>query len=92
MIDNNTLTQTLSLGGCAQNVQTQDTLVSLGTRAATKEAERRVLGRAQQDLIHLGGYVSVTNSNLRELGERIHSANVGWTRLGGYWFSGGPWK
>ena len=92
MIDNNALSQALDLGGYVQNVGKQDTLVSLGSRAATKEAERRVLGRAQQDLIHVGGYVSVTNSNLRELDERVHSAKTGRARLGDYWFSGGPWK
>eukprot|EP00959_Pyramimonas_sp_CCMP1952_P059753 1248122-Pyramimonas_sp.AAC.1 len=91
-IENNTPSQALEAGGYAQNISKQDTLVSLGTHGATKEAERNISGNAVQDLVHLGGYVHVANNNRREVEARIQSGKIGWCRLGNYWFSGGPWK
>eukprot|EP00959_Pyramimonas_sp_CCMP1952_P119539 2499628-Pyramimonas_sp.AAC.1 len=70
-IDNNTLSEALNLGGYAQNIGKQDTLVSLGTHGATKDTERHISGNAVQDLIHLGGYVHVSNNNRRELEARL---------------------
>ena len=91
-IDNNALSEALNIGGYTQNRGKQDTLISLGTHGATKDAQRHIKGNAVQDLTHIGGHVHVANNNRREVEARLQSGNVGWTRLGDYWFSGGPWK
>eukprot|EP00959_Pyramimonas_sp_CCMP1952_P083786 1752210-Pyramimonas_sp.AAC.1 len=91
-IDSRSLSQALDFGGGAQNLGEQGALVSLGARGATRGVERNVSGNAVQDFTRLGGYVNVANNSSRETEAQMQSGNVGWPRLGEYWFSGDPWK
>eukprot|EP00959_Pyramimonas_sp_CCMP1952_P357623 7487864-Pyramimonas_sp.AAC.1 len=62
----------------------QDTLGSLASRAATKESERRISGKTEQEIMHLGGCIHVAMHSQRDLFERVVPGNIGWVRLGDY--------
>ena len=90
--DNNTLDAALSEGGYKQNTNKQDTAVFLPSRGENRKASMGVQGRSIPSLVHLGGIATPSGSNASEVHARINAGNMGWTRLGNFWFSKGPWR
>ena len=90
--DNKILNEALATVQLKQNETKQETGVYVKGRAFTRMIDKHVMGRALPALMHLGGMIVVRGSNQEEIKNRLAASNLGWNRLGSFWFAKTPWR